>query len=100
MANPKLYVGNLSYQTTEENLKVAFGAHGQVVSVTIIAGKGFGFVEMDSAESAQKAKDALNNTEIDGRNIKVDEARPKKEGGPRFEGGNRDRGGSGYNRRY
>ncbi|MDI6732797.1 MAG: RNA-binding protein [Planctomycetota bacterium] len=99
MANTKLYVGNLSYQTTEETLRGAFGAHGQVVSVTIIAGKGFGFVEMDSAESAQKAKDALNNAELEGRNIKVDEARPKREDGPR---GPRQRyeGGGGYNRRY
>lgn len=98
MGNSKLYVGNLSYQTTEETLKGAFGAHGQVVSVSIIPGKGFGFIEMDSPESAQKAKDALNNAEIDGRNLKVDEARPKSEGGPRREGGGG--GGGGYNRRY
>ena len=77
----KLYVGNLSYQTAEETLKGLFGAHGSVVSVTIIPRKGFGFVEMGSAEEAQKAKEALNDTEVDGRKIKVDEARPKQEGG-------------------
>jgi len=76
----KLYVGNLNYQTAEETLKKAFSAHGEVLSVTIIQGKGFGFVEMDSSESAQKAKEALNNTELDGRTIRVDEARPKREG--------------------
>ena len=91
----KLYVGNLNYQTTEDILKGAFSAHGNVVSVTIIQGKGFGFVEMGSDAEALKAKEALNNTEVDGRTIKVDEARPKQEGGPRRSGGYGG-GGGGY----
>ncbi|MEW6026883.1 MAG: RNA-binding protein [Planctomycetota bacterium] len=91
----KLYVGNLNYQTTEDVLKSAFAAHGNVVSVTIIQGKGFGFVEMGSDAEAQKAKEAMNNANIDGRNVKVDEARPKREGGPR-QGGGYGGGGGGY----
>jgi len=91
----KLYVGNLNYQTTEDVLKAAFSAHGNVVSATIIQGKGFGFVEMGSDEEALKAKEALNNTEVDGRTIKVDEARPKQEGGPRRSGGYGGGGGGG-----
>ncbi len=77
MAN-KLYVGNLNYATTEDTLKSTFGVHGEVTSVTIISGKGFGFVEFADDESAQKAKDALNGTELDGRTIRVDEARPRE----------------------
>lgn len=89
MANQRLYVGNLSYQTSEDKLKEVFGAHGNVLSVTVIQGKGFGFVEMDSTESSQKAKESLNNTELDGRTIRVDEARPKREGGGGFTRGPR-----------
>jgi len=102
MTGSKLYVGNLSYQTTEEALKGIFGAHGNVVSVTIIPGKGFGFVEMGSPDEAQKAKDALDNTELEGRTIRVDEARPKREGGGGYGGGPRgggSGGGGGYRRR-
>lgn len=85
----RLYVGNLNYQTTEEKLKEVFSAHGDVLSVTIIQGKGFGFVEMGSAEAAQKAKEAVNNMEIDSRTVKVDEARPRREGGGGGGGGGR-----------
>jgi RNA recognition motif-containing protein len=92
----KLYVGNLSYQTSEETIKGAFAAHGNVVSVTIIAGKGFGFVEMGSDEEAQKAKEAMNNADLDGRKIRVDEARPRQEGGPRGGGYGGPRDGGGY----
>jgi len=93
VSNSKLYVGNLSYQTGEEKLREAFSAYGTVSSVTIIEGKGFGFVEMESGEAAQSAKEALDGKELDGRNIKVDEAspRPKRSGGG-FGGG----GGGGY----
>jgi len=79
METNKLYVGNLNYDTTEEALREAFSAHGTVVSVTIIGRKGFAFVEMDSTESAQKAKDALDGTVLDGRTIRVDAARPRRE---------------------
>lgn len=103
----KLYVGNLTYQTTQEELKELFSSFGTVVSITIIEGKGFGFVEMDSPESAQKAKDALDGSDFDGRTIRVDEARPKPAGGGGgggggFKGGRRGGfkgGGGGFKRR-
>jgi len=80
----KLYVGNLPYQTTDEDLSQAFGAHGSVTSATIITdkfsgrSKGFGFVEMSSDDEAQAAIDALNGQDFGGRNIVVNEARPPK----------------------
>ena len=85
MATNKLYVGNLSYRTTEDELREAFSAYGNVLSVRIIGGKGFGFVEMESSETAERAKDGLNETELGGRTIRVDEARPprQREGGRR-----------------
>jgi len=91
MTTSRLYVGNLSYQTTEEGLKKTFSQYGNVLSINIIEGKGFGFIEMDSPESAEKAKDGLNNTELDGRNIRVDEARPRKEEGRGRPGGRKGR---------
>ena len=75
----KLYVGNLSYSTTESALREAFSAHGEVESVTIIQGKGFGFVEFTTEEAAEKAKEALDESELDGRTIRVDDARPRTE---------------------
>jgi RNA recognition motif-containing protein len=78
VATNKLYVGNLSYQTTEDVLREAFSAYGNVLSVSIIEGRGFGFVEMESSEAAERAKDGLNETELGGRTIRVDEARPPK----------------------
>ncbi len=80
----KLYVGNLPYQTTEEELSEAFGAHGTVTSATIITdkfsgrSKGFGFVEMSSAEEGQAAIDAMNGADFGGRSIVVNEARPPR----------------------
>lgn len=83
----KLYVGNLSYNTTEEGLEELCKDHGTVSSVRIISdrntgrSKGFGFVEMGTDEEAQAAIAALNGTEVDGRQIKVNEAqeRPKRD---------------------
>jgi len=103
MKTGKLYVGNLSYDIGEEKLREVFSEHGNVLSVQIIGGKGFGFVEMESAEAAQAAKDALDGTELDGRSLRVDEARPKKAfrggGGGRGGGrGGRDKGGYGKRR--
>jgi RNA recognition motif-containing protein len=78
----KLYIGSLSYDTTDDSLKEYFSAAGAVESVTIIKdrisgrSKGFGFVEMASGEEAGKAKEMFNGTELDGRKIIVDEARP------------------------
>ena len=78
MQNSKLYVGNLKYSVTNEKLNEVFSAYGEVKSVNIIEGKGFGFVEMSTAEEAQKAKEALNDTDFDGRPFKIDEARPPR----------------------
>lgn len=96
----KLYVGGLSYDTTEGTLKEIFSEAGTVESATIIMdrmsgrSKGFGFVEMSSDEEAQKAVETLNGKEIDGRSVTVNEARPQ-ESRPRGGGFDRDRGGRG-----
>ncbi len=79
MSAQKLYVGNLNYKSTEEKLKELFSAYGEVTSVNIIQGRGFGFIEMTSPESAQEAKNKLNGTEFDGRKIIVNDARPRTE---------------------
>lgn len=82
--NTKLYVGSLSYDTTEDALKELFSQAGTVNSVAIIVdknsgrSKGFGFVEMSSEEEAQKAIEMFNGAELDGRKLIVDEARPIK----------------------
>jgi len=111
----KLYVGNLSYSTTDEDLRALFAQAGPVVSATVITdratgrSKGFGFVEMETTQAAQDAINRFNNTEFQQRSISVNEARPPRErtfdgggnGGPRGGGGDRgprgggDRGGFG-----
>ena len=78
MQGSKLYVGNFVYATTEEQLEQLFSEYGEVVQVNIIGNKGFGFVEMSSTEEAEAAKEALDGTEVEGRTLKVDEARPRK----------------------
>jgi RNA recognition motif-containing protein len=96
MKSAKLYVGNLSYDVGEEKLREIFSEHGNVLSIQIIGGKGFGFVEMESPEAAQAAKDALDGAELEGRQLRVDEARPKKTfrgGGGGGRGRDRDKGG-------
>ena len=81
----KIYVGNLSYEVTEEDLRLALEEFGQVESATIIKdkysgkSKGFGFVEMDSKDEGQAAIDGLNGKELKGRALKVNEARPRTE---------------------
>ena len=81
----KIYAGNVSYETTEEDLKLACGEFGKVVSATIIKDKfsgepkGFAFVEMSSKAEAQAAIDGLNGKELNGRELKVNEARPRTE---------------------
>ncbi|MDD5644577.1 MAG: RNA-binding protein [bacterium] len=88
----KIYVGNLSYEATEEDLRSAFEPFGQVDSATIIKdkysgrSKGFGFVEMGSQNEAQAAIDGLNGKDLKGRAINVNEARPRTDG-PRNSGG-------------
>jgi len=96
-----IYVGNLSYEVTEEDLKVAFGAFGEVGTVKIIKdnytgrSKGFGFVEMPDKSEAQSAIEGLNGKDLKGRSLNVNEARPRSDGprggarpgGPRRGGG-------------
>ena len=83
----RIYVGNLSYETTDAKLSELFGAVGQVQAVNLIMepgtgrSKGFAFVEMTDDTLAQEAINQLNEREVDGRNIKVAEARPKSENG-------------------
>ena len=95
-----IYVGNLSYDLSEEDLRRAFEAFGQVSSATIVKdkysgrSKGFGFVEMPSAEEARSAIDQLNGKELKGRTLNVNEARPRPEGG-RGGGGRGFEGGGG-----
>lgn len=78
----KLYVGNLSYDTTQDSLSAAFAEFGTVESAIVISdratgrSKGFGFVEMSSPEEAQAAIDGMDGKELDGRTVKVNEARP------------------------
>ncbi len=97
-----IYVGNLPYNVVEEDLREIFEEYGEVSEVKIISdkltgrSKGFGFVEMDNAGEAQKAIEELNNAELGGRNIKVNESRPKSEDS---RGGGNRRGGGGFNRR-
>ncbi len=96
----KLYVGNLAYQTTDGQLEQLFSAYGTVQSAQVIMdrdtgrSKGFGFVEMGTDQEAQAAIEGLNGKQIDGRNLTVNEARPKTEGG----GGGGGRGGGGGGR--
>src|SRR5215467_11193408 len=85
--NTKLFVGNLSFNTTEDDLQDAFAAHGVVTRADLMTDRvtgrprGFAFVTMSSPEEAQKAIDAMNGANLDGRNLTVNEARPKEERG-------------------
>jgi RNA recognition motif-containing protein len=93
-----IFVGNLSYQTTQDDLTAAFAAYGAVERVTIVTDRdtgqprGFAFVEMTERRDAETAISQLNGAEINGRALNVNEARPKPTGGSGFGGG---RGGSG-----
>ena len=106
----KLFVGNLSFNTTENDLQDAFAAHGTVVETNLMMDRmsgrprGFAFVTMGSPEEAQKAIQALNGANLDGRDLTVNEARPREErtgggGGGGFRGG-RDAGNRSAGRRY
>jgi len=103
----KIYVGNLSFSTSEDALRGLFEQHGAVASATLVMDRdtgrprGFGFVEMENASEAQAAIAALNGKEFDGRQLNVNEARPKPAGGGGgFGGGGRGgpRGGGGGGR--
>ncbi len=110
-----IYVGNLSYEVTEEDLRLAFEPFGQVESANIIKdkysgqSKGFGFVEMPSKAEAQSAIERLNGEELKGRTLNVNEARPRTDRGGRGGRGGREggrggrgggRGGRGGDRRF
>ena len=99
--NSKLFVGNLAYSVTEEDLREFFGKAGAIRAVTIPKDRaterprGFAFVEMDSPADAQKAITLCNSQMLGGRQLNVNEARPPEQrtgGGERSSGGNRDRG--------
>ncbi|MBU0654385.1 MAG: RNA-binding protein [Gammaproteobacteria bacterium] len=105
----KLYVGNLPYSITQQTLQDKFGQFGDVTSVSVITdrdtgqNKGFAFVEMSSSSAAQKAIEELNGVDIDGRSIKVNEAKPQaprdsRSGGGGFGGGRSGGGGFGGGR--
>lgn len=101
--NKKLYVGNLPYNTTEEDLKSTFSQAGAVESAAVITdkfsgrSKGFGFVEMATPEEAEKAIQMFNQSDMGGRKLTVSEARPKEDRGPRnFGGGYKKDFGGGY----
>jgi RNA recognition motif-containing protein len=113
--NNKLFVGNLSFNTTENDLQDAFAAHGTVVEANLMVDRmsgrprGFGFVTMSTPEEAQKAIEAMNGREVDGRAITVNIARPREErsggggggGGRReYQGGGGGGGGGGGRNRY
>lgn len=104
-----IYVGNLSREVTEEDLRQAFKAFGEVASATVIKDKfsgesrGFGFVEMPAKAEAQAAIEGLNGKELKGQTLNVNEARPRPEGrrgGERRGGGGRGRGRPGGGRRF
>ena len=98
----KLYVGNLSYNTTETQLRELFAAHGTVSSVDLIMDKfsgrprGFGFVTMETKEAAEAAVQALNGKAVDGRALTVNEARPREDRPDRPSGRSGGGGGGGY----
>ena len=98
----KLYIGNLNFDTTDEELEGAFSEFGEIVSAIVVKdrvsgrSRGFGFVEFTDDESAKNAKEAMNGKEISGRPLRVDEAREQRQD-RRDDGGGG--GGGGYNRR-
>jgi RNA recognition motif-containing protein len=98
----KIYVGNLSYDTTEEQIKEAFADMGEIESVSLVTdrdtgrSKGFAFVEMTDQAAAKSAIEQLNGTEVDGRTMNVNEARPRENRGGSGFGGGGNRGGGGY----
>jgi len=101
-----IFVGNLSYQTSQEDLHAAFAAYGGVERVSIVTDRdtgqprGFGFVEMTEQQDAQNAISQLNGAELHGRAMNVNEARPKPNGGSGYAGRRNDSGNRGRGSRY
>ncbi len=99
----KLYVGNLSFDTTDQDLEQSFSEHGEIASAIVVKdrytdkSRGFGFVEFAQEADAKKAKEAMNGKELSGRALKVDEANPPRERSRNSGGGGN--GGGSYNRR-
>lgn len=97
----KIYVGNMSFSTTEESLEALFSNYGQVDEVAVISDRetgrprGFAFVTMTNDEEAREAISSLDNTEFEGRTLKVNEAKPREDRGGRGGGGGGFRGGRG-----
>lgn len=107
MSNTKLFVGNLSFNTTENDLQDAFAAHGTVLETNLMVDRvsgrprGFGFITMSTPEEAQSAISAMNGASVDGRSITVNEARPREErSGGGFGGGRREYSGGRPTNRY
>lgn len=102
MSNSKLYVGNMSFKTSEDELRSAFGQFGSVTDVYVAMDKmtgrprGFAFVTMGTAEEAALAAEKLNGADLGGRALTVNEARPKEEGAGRSFGGGGGGGGRGF----
>jgi len=100
--NKKLYVGGLPYSVTDEQLSELFATHGTVESAKVItdrytdSSRGFGFVEMSSQQEAENAIEALNSTELGGRTLTVNMAKPREERPRRSGGGGGGGGGGGY----
>lgn len=105
MESRKLYVGGLPYSTTDHQLEEIFSAHGTVESARVISDKftgksrGFGFVEMGSQDEAQRAIQALNESQLEGRSLTVNEARPQENRSGGFRGDRQDTGG-GFRKRW
>ena len=104
--NTKLFVGNLSFNTTENDLQDAFAAHGTVTEANLMMDRatgrprGFAFITMGTPEEAQKAIDALNGSSLDGRALTVNEAKPREERSGGGGGGRESAGRGNYGRRY
>jgi RNA recognition motif-containing protein len=98
----RLYVGNLSFSATDQTLREAFAAHGDVTDVHVVVdrmtgqSRGFGFVTMGSQNEASAAMEAMNGADLDGRSLKVNEAEERSGGGGRGGGGGGRGGGGGY----
>ncbi|MCA9242450.1 MAG: RNA-binding protein [Phycisphaerales bacterium] len=97
----RIFVGNISYKSTEDSLRAAFAAHGEVSNASILIdretgrSRGFGFIEMPNEDEARSAIAALNGSELDGRAMTVNEARPREGGGGGGGGGRGGYGGGG-----